>query len=70
MLLFCSSHGEHFLTRPGHALLPNHFVAVAAKKRISMEDIKAGLEYGGSLGWFEPGPNDSVVLTADGFAEM
>jgi hypothetical protein len=34
-----------FHSRPGHVLLANHFVAVAARRRIPIADIQSGLEY-------------------------
>ena len=61
---------KHFGTRPGEALGQNNIVAVTAKNNWRGSDIADGLEYGLDNGWFEGGPNDSILLTKDGYAEI
>lgn len=60
----------HFNSRPGHVLRANNFVAVAARRRLHMEDIQQGLEYAVSQNWIEETENGSLRLTDAGYSEM
>ncbi len=59
-----------FDSRPGEALRPNNFVALAAEMGLRTSDIGEGIKHGQSQGWFEDGENHSVKLTESGFAEI
>lgn len=61
---------EHFDSRSGDGIMLQTILAVAADRNWRMDDIKDGLEWGQSNGWFEEGNNDSIRLTNVGFAEM
>ena len=61
---------EHFNSRSGEGIMLNTIVAVAADRNWRMDDIRDGLEWGQSNGWFQEGDNDSIKLTDVGFTEM
>ena len=61
---------KHFGTRPGEGLLTQNFLAVAENQGLHNNDLLDGLRYGDEKGWFENGPNGSVLLTEAGFAEI
>ena len=61
---------EHFDKRSGEGIMSKNILAVAVKRNWRMDDIRDGLEWGLSNGWFEEGNNDSFKLTDVGFAEM
>lgn len=61
---------QHFNARPGHVLLPNNFVTLAAILNVPMSDLNDGLEHGVSLGWLEQTPTKSFRLTQAGFDKM
>ena len=61
---------KHFGSRPKDTLRADNFVSFAPRRGWAPEDLMAGLEHGKTLGWFEDGPNESVRLTAAGFANI
>lgn len=61
---------KHFGTRPGEGLSTQNFLAVAANRGLRTNDLVDGIRYGGENGWFEDGPNGSVLLTEAGFEEI
>lgn len=61
---------EHFGTRPGEGLLPQNFLVRIFAMKLRKDDLVNGLEYGVEAGWFESGPNDMMILTDAGFAEI
>ena len=61
---------KHFGTRSGERIMSRNILAVAVNRNWRMEDIRDGLEWGLTNGWFEEENNDSIKLTDVGFAEM
>lgn len=61
---------DHFGTRPGEVLRQGNLLAMCAQWGWSTSDIADGIEYGQSVGWFEDGPNNSLMLTETGFSEI
>lgn len=60
----------HFNSRPGEALRSNNFIAVAARQRIRIDDLQAGLDYAAEMGWVEETENGYLKLTDKGFEMM
>ena len=61
---------KHFGTRPGEGLLTQNFLSGAETQGLRNNDLLDGLRYGEENGWFEDGPNNFVLLTEAGFAEI
>ena len=61
---------EHFNTRSGEAVSAGSISGIAEKKKWRIDDINDGLVWGSEKGWFENKGNGSIMLTAEGFAEM
>lgn len=56
--------------RAGHGLLPQNFTAETGPGRFTMKEYGEGIKLGCDRGWFEVGPNQSVILTDNGFEAM
>lgn len=58
---------QHFNVRPDEVLTQGNFVAYAAKNDVRTEDLAEGIDRGYELGWFDGGPNGTIILTKAGF---
>lgn len=45
-------------------------MAVSMKQGWRQEDLVGGLQIAADLGWIEDGPNGTIRLTKDGFAQV
>jgi hypothetical protein len=61
---------RHFGRGLGEALLPKNILSVFIQREWRPKDMEDGIAHGISLGWFEPGANSYLHLTAAGFAEL
>ncbi len=60
---------RHFDTEPGEQLAAGNLLSIAAMNGWQTTDVNEGYRYGVTLGWFEDGPNGTVMLTAKGAGE-
>jgi len=61
---------KHFDTEPGELLAAGNLLSIAAMNGWQTTDVAEGYAHGVSLGWFEDGPNGTVLLTPEGFAQL
>ena len=59
----------NFNTKAGEGLLPGSISAYFENNRLDQQDILPGLEYAGEQEWIENGPNNFILLTANGYTQ-
>ena len=57
-------------TEAGGTLSALDLVESFRDRELNPDDIEAGLAYANLQGWTEYGPNQSAILTADGYAQL
>jgi hypothetical protein len=57
-------------TAVGEALSALDLVGDFQDRELDPEDIEAGLAYANLQGWIEYGPNQSAILTSDGYGRL
>ena len=60
----------HFGTDVGEPLAFGNLLSIAAMNAWETTDIADGYKHGVSLGWFRNGPNGTVMITEEGFAQI
>jgi hypothetical protein len=61
---------RHFDSEPGEPLSAGNLLSIAAMNGWQTTDVNEGFRHGVTLGWFEDGPNGTVMLTAKGAGEV
>lgn len=61
---------QHFGTRPNEVIMQQNVMAVSVQRGWRHEDLVDGLKIAADRGWVEDGPNGTIRLTEDGFAQV
>lgn len=57
-------------TAPGGMLSASDLIADFQDRELNPDDVEPGLAYASLQGWIEYGPNQSAVLTQDGYSSL
>jgi hypothetical protein len=61
---------KNFGTRPDEVVMPQNIMAVSVKRGWNYQDLLDGLQIAADRGWIENGPNGTIRLTEEGFAQV